>query len=283
MQYMWIVLVLFYGVSKGLRDTMKKLAMNKSSMMDVLFFHSLFAFILIIPTAKDIFNINPVFYLLIFLKSLIVFLAWIFSFKSISKMPISSYGIIDVSGVVFSTLMGVFLLNEVLCFKNIIGLILVILGLYAVNFKKNYGTNDQTDSKYIFLALSACLLNAISGTMDKIYTNYVSPSQLQFWFMFYMVMLYIAYILITKSKLNIKSAAKNHWIIILSILFVIADRALFIANSYPQSKVSIMTLLKQSCVFVNIILGKIVFKEKKITYKLICSFVIIAGIMFAVS
>lgn len=282
MENIWILLVLFYGISKGLRDVMKKLAMKKSSMMEVLFFYSLLAFIFVIPTVKDVFGIPPVFYLLIFIKSFVVFAAWILSFKSLKKMPVSSYGIIDVSGVVFSTLMGVFVLNESLTAKNILGIILVVFGLYLVNLKTSGKTTAETSSKYVLFALMACFLNAVSGTFDKIYTSYVTPGQLQFWFMFFMVLLYALYIVFTKTKVSIKNACKNYWIIILCLLFVLADRALFIANSNPASMVSVMILLKQSCVLVSIIAGKLIFNEKNIIYKLLCATVIIAGILFAV-
>lgn len=281
MQYLWIILVLFYGVSKGIRDTMKKLALNKSSLIEVLFLHALLAFLLVAPTSGNVFDIPWQFYILILFKSLFVFFAWIFSYKSICKMPISSYGLIDVSGVVFSTLIGVCLLGEKLVFKNIAGLFLVILGLYLVNFTKR--TNSESQPKYILLALAGCLFNAVSGTLDKIYTQYVTPGQLQFWFMFYMVLMYIVYIVIKKEKISFKSGFKNHWIIIMSVLFVVSDRVLFIANSDPQSKVTVMTLLKQSCVIVSIILGRIIFKEKNILYKFLCSILIILGIVFAVS
>jgi len=281
MQYLWIILVLFYGVSKGIRDTMKKLALNKSSLIEVLFLHALLAFLLVAPTSGNVFDIPWQFYILILIKSLFVFFAWIFSYKSICKMPISSYGLIDVSGVVFSTLIGVCLLGEKLVFKNIVGLFLVILGLYLVNFTKR--TNSESQPKYILLALAGCLFNAVSGTLDKIYTQYVTPGQLQFWFMFYMVLMYIVYIVIKKEKISFKSGFKNHWIIIMSVLFVVSDRVLFIANSDPQSKVTVMTLLKQSCVIVSIILGRIIFKEKNILYKFLCSILIILGIVFAVS
>lgn len=281
MQYLWIILVLFYGVSKGIRDTMKKLALNKSSLIEVLFLHALLAFLLVAPTSGNVFDIPWQFYILILFKSLFVFFAWIFSYKSICKMPISSYGLIDVSGVVFSTLIGVCLLGEKLVFKNIAGLFLVILGLYLVNFTKR--TNSESQPKYILLALAGCLFNAVSGTLDKIYTQYVTPGQLQFWFMFYMVLMYIVYIVIKKEKISFKSGFKNHWIIIMSVLFVVSDRVLFIANSDPQSKVTVMTLLKQSCVIVSIILGRIIFKEKDILYKFLCSILIILGIVFAVS
>ncbi len=274
----WILMVLFYGVSKGLRDGMKKLALRKNSLMEVLLFHSALAFLFTIPTVSNVFDMPPAFYLLIFLKSFVVFLAWMFSFRSLRKLPLSSFGILEMSSVVFSTLLGVFLLGETLHIQNIIGLLLVLCGLFLVNARKN-GENSDADYKYIWLALTSCLLNAVSGTMDKIYTNYVTAGQLQFWYMFFMVSLYIVYVVITRTKISISALRSNQWIWLLSILFVLADRALFIANTSPDSQVTVMTLIKQSCVVVAILFGKLVFKEKNILYKLFCSFLIILGIL----
>jgi drug/metabolite transporter (DMT)-like permease len=84
------------------------------------------------------------------------------------------------------------------------------------------------------------------------------------------------------SVFNLKSALKNHWIWLLAILFVIADRCLFIANADPESKVTVMTLIKQSCCFVTILAGKFIFHEKKILHKLLCACIIVAGIVVSV-
>ena len=274
----WILLVLFYGLSKGVRDGLKKLSMEKSSLMEVLLFHSLLAFIFTVPFTRDVFGIPPLFYLLIFLKSFVIFLAWIFSFKSINKMPLSYFGIMDMSRVVFSTCLGLFLLGETMDIPNIIGLVLVLAGLFLVNIRKNSPVNEDASKKYVWLTLLSCLLNAMSGTMDKIYTKYVTPGQLQFWYMFFMVALYIIYVITTKTHVSVSALSSNIWIWILSILFVLADRALFVANSMEGSQVTVMTLIKQSSVIVTILFGKYIFKEKNILFKLLCSLIIIAGI-----
>ncbi len=71
----------------------------------------------------------------------------------------------------------------------------------------------------------------------------------------------------------------NKWVWMLSILFVIADRALFIANGMPESRITVMTLLKQAGCIVTILAGRYLFKEKNTTHKMICAAVIIAGIV----
>lgn len=278
---LWILLVLFYGISKGVRDGLKKLSMEKSSLMEVLLFHSLLAFLFTVPFSKDIFAIHPAFYGLIFLKSFVIFLAWIFSFKSINKMPLSYFGIMDMSRVVFSTLLGLFLVGETMGVPNIIGLVLVLAGLFLVNLHKSAPSNDDASKKYVLLTLLSCLLNAMSGAMDKVYTKYVTPGQLQFWYMFFMVALYIVYVFATKTPVRVSVLKSNAWIWILSILFVLADRALFVANSMEGSKITIMTLIKQSSVLVTILFGKFIFKEKHILHKLLCSLLIILGIMIS--
>ena len=68
----------------------------------------------------------------------------------------------------------------------------------------------------------------------------------------------------------------------MSLLFIVADRSLFIANGIEESKVTIMTLLKQSGVIVSIVAGKFVFKEKNIFHKLCCACIIICGIVIGV-
>ena len=64
----------------------------------------------------------------------------------------------------------------------------------------------------------------------------------------------------------------------MSFLFFIADRALFIANEISDSKVMIMTLIKQSACIVTILSGKFIFKEKNIGYKIFCALIVLAGI-----
>ena len=48
------------------------------------------------------------------------------------------------------------------------------------------------------------------------------------------------------------------------------------------SRVTVMTLIKQSGCVVTILAGKFIFKEKNIGYKLFCAAVIVAGIVISV-
>ena len=281
---MWMLLVLLYGVLKGVREVVKKKALTKNTVMEVLFFYTLLAFLFVVPDAKNALGMAPKYYFYVALTSFVIFLAWIFSFKAIDKMPISIYGILDLSRVLFATLLGVFVLQEVLGVYQMIGLILVSAGLILLKFRPGTARNRQKEDiqvVYVLFAFASCILNAVSGLMDKLLMREISSSQLQFWYMLFLVSYYGIYLVVTRTRIS-RSVLKNGWIWLLSILFVIADRALFIANGMEGSRVTVMTLIKQSGCVVTILAGKFIFKEKNIGYKLFCAAVIVAGIVISV-
>ncbi len=294
---MWIFLVLFYGVLKGIREIVKKMALKKSSVIEVLFFYTFLAFLFVLPQAKDAGGLEARAYIGIAAKAFCVFLAWIFSFRAINKMPLSLYGVLDLSRVLFATLLGIVVLHESLGMMQTFGLIFVSSGLLLLKYHPPFlyrlfvkddseksvqkPSNDNVKPIYIFFAFFSCMLNALSGLLDKILMQDMNSSQLQFWYMLFMVSYYAIYMLVTRTKLS-RNVWKNGWIWLLSILFVAADKALFIANGMADSRITIMTLLKQSGCVVAILAGKFIFKEKNTGYKLFCAIVIVLGIVIGV-
>ena len=277
----WILLVLLYGLLKGGREIVKKKSLEKNSVIEVLIIYTLLSFVFVLPGAKSAWGVQVKFLLPIAFKSFIIFTAWILSFKAIKQMPVSLYGVIDLSRVLFATLLGIVVLKEQMSITQIIGLVLVCVGLVLCERRKNL-KDEKVSPKIVIYTMLSCLFNAISGVMDKILTKDVTSTQLQFWYMLFLVLYYIIFIIVTKEKVRFVSALKNYWIWILAIMFVIGDKALFVANRMPESRVTVMTLVKQSCCIVTILAGKFIFKEKNIRYKLICALIIIAGIVVAV-
>lgn len=279
----WIFFIILYGLFKGLREPIKKKALEKTGVLETLFLYTFIGFLFTIPISKDVFSITPRYFLLVFIKSAVIFAAWIFSFLSVKKLPVSLYGVMDMSRVLFSTLLGVFILGESMTVKGTIGLALVVLGLFLLNLKKS-GESTEIKMKYIWITLLSCALNAVSGTLDKamMSTGEITSSQLQFWFMLMLSAMYFVYIYAKGERINLKKGLTNPGIYIISALLIFGDKLLFIANSDPESHVTVMTLIKQCSVIVTIISGKLIYKEKNIIYKTICAAIVIAGILCAV-
>ena len=308
----WVLLVLAYGLIKGMREVLKKKALEKNTTLEVLFLYTLLSFIIVIPEIRGAFNEEASTLVVVAFKSLAIFLAWIFSFNSIRYIPISLYGILDLSRVLFATLFGVLIMKETLGTGQLLGLFLVALGLLLLKaepHKKAKHTDDKNiPAIHVFLLFLSCMLNSVSGILDKVLMTFTSISEghLQFWYMLFLVIYYSIYVVVSvivsqnKKRItsnidsenshgtektpvfNLRSALKNYWIWLLAVLFVIADRCLFIANADPDSKVTVMTLIKQSCCFVTILAGKFIFHEKKILHKFICACIIVAGIIVSV-
>ena len=149
-----------------------------------------------------------------------------------------------------------------------------------VNAKKSSSSKRITAS-ILVAALLNCFFNAVSGTMDKVLMGYMESSQLQFWFMLFMTVIYGIALIIRKEKVSIKSIGTNYWIPIMSLSLIIGDRLLFEANKNSLSEVTLMTVIKQSSVIVSVLTGYFVFKEKDILYKLLCTMVVLSGIFVA--
>ncbi|MCX4340773.1 MAG: EamA family transporter [Lachnospiraceae bacterium] len=285
---MWIWLVLLYGVLKGIREIVKKKALGQNSTIEVLFMYTFLSFAMVLPTAKQAMGVEPRFYFYIAMKSFFIFLAWMCSFRAIKRMPISLYGVLDLSRVLFATLLGVIVLQEVLGFPQMIGLLLVSAGLLFLKYKpkslREAGTlaGETVEAKFVVMAFLSCLLNALSGLLDKLLMRDITSSQLQFWYLLFLTLFYLAFILISRMPVNWKRAVCNKWVWLLSLLIVIADRALFVANGMEGSKVTVMTLLKQAGCVVTILAGRFLFQEKNTGHKLICAAVIIGGIVIGV-
>lgn len=286
---LWIFLVLLYGILKGAREILKKKALEKNSTIEVLFVYTLLSFLIVLPDAGNAAGMELRFYFYIAAKSFVIFLAWMCSFKAIRKMPISLYGVLDLSRVMFATLLGVIVLHEVLSGYQVVGLLFVSAGLLLLKYRPHRGQRAETEQTsqgvglvYVVMAFASCMLNALSGLLDKILMRDISSAQLQFWYMLFLVLFYLLYILLTRTPVDLKSAVRNRWVWMLSILFVIADRALFIANGIPGSRITVMTLLKQAGCVVTILAGKYLFREKDTAHKMVCALIIIAGIVIGV-
>lgn len=284
---MWIAQAAVYGILKGIRDVIKKIALQKSSTIEVLFFYTFLSLIFVTPFIGDavkIFNNHPSYLMLIAVKSFVIYIAWICSFKAIENLPIGFFGLMDMSRVVITSILSVTLLGEHVTLEKIIGMVLVINGLIMVNMPgSNKLSGEQIKLRFVGLVMISCIMNSCSEIFDKWFMRPetgITTSQLQFWYLFFLTAMYFIHILVKKMHINWRMIYKNYWISILAILFVIGDKALFKANQ--TGSVIPLTLLKQGAVIITILGGRFVFKERDTVFKLLCAVVVICGIIIGI-
>lgn len=299
MEHLWIYLILFYGICKSVREVLKKKSMERCSVIEVLFFYTFFAFLLTIPFSigKGIFDVGLKYHLFMLAKAIMIFIAWLLAMNAIKKLPLGLYCVMDMSRMLFSILFGVIFLGETLGLLQGIGMALVLIGVTIVNFKRDKKTGEKTTYKAIPLILISCLLNGLTSLVDKFTLSQtaentffggetLNDAQMQFWYMLYLCSLYGLYILFKfifkKEKINAKRCLTCPYIYFLSLLFMLADRAMFIANSSQNSQLVTLTVLQQVSVIATILLGRILYKEKHVVYRILCALLIICGIVLSV-
>ena len=277
----WALLVGVFGIIKGVREIVKKKALSKNSVIEVLFFYTLLGFVILLPDGPRAAEVPPEWIAAVIFKSFVVFIAWMCGFWAIKRMPVSLYGVIDLSRVLFAAALSMLFLGEQLTNSRIVGYILVLVGLLLVNISKREG-REAVQGQAVMILLVSCFFNALSELADKILMQHMTSGQLQFWYMFFMLIFYGMAMAFTHTGVHIRDLKTNPWIILLSVLFIAVDRALFAANGYPDSNVIVMTLIKQCSVFVAILGGKLVYQERRIRYKCMCALLVAAGIVIAV-
>ncbi len=278
----WIIFAMLYAVFSGIYNCTKKKAIEKNTVYEVLAVFSTIAFLLVATITRDAFDIDFKYLSIIFVKSLIITFSWILSLKAIKKMSVSIYSLINLSKILFTIMLSVLFLKEKLTLTLILGAIIVIIGLFLVNKISNQSGSKEASLKSTILLLIACFFSAVSSMIDKKILVHINSGQLQFWFLFFLAVLYWIVLLTRKQKINTKALYKNYWILTSAVVLIIGDRFLFIATEIPESKMSIITIINQLSAIETIILGRIIFKEKNIIKKLLCSILIILGVVLTI-
>lgn len=276
----WILLTILYAVVIGFYNCAKKKAIKKNSVYEIFAYFSLIAFLITALTSKNIFVLEINYIALIILRTILISFSWLIAGYIINKIPISLYAVIMLSKIIFSISLSILILGEKLTIMTFTGMMLVILGLILVNNNSNKQENKEISKKYLILLLFSCLLSSIAIILDKKILLHITSSQMQFWFLLFLTIIFWLVLIIKEKKINFNSIKNNYWIPIMAIFLVVADKLLFMATEIPESKVSVMTILKQLSAIEIILLGKIMFNEKKIIKKLLCSLLIILGIIF---
>ena len=284
----WVILTFLYAIILGFYNCCKKKAVKMNSIYEVFAYFSLIALILTILINKDTIFIKTEYLTMIIIKAIILSVSWLIAGYAINKIPISLYAVIMLSKIIFSILLSIILLGESLTLTTLIGMIFVLCGLFLVNSdfeKKGKGEKEEKKEisiKQLVLLLFSCLLGSISSILDKKILLNITSSQLQFWFLLFLTIILWIVLIFKEKKCNFKLVKYNYWILIMAMTLVLSDRLLFMANEIPESKVSIMTIIKQISTIEIILLGKIMFKEKQILKKMLCSLIIIIGILITI-
>lgn len=288
---MWILYSCIYAVLIGVYWLFKKKATTTSGVFSVLALATSFSFLLISFEVIFATSISKTNLLLILIKSFVVVGSWSLQLTAIKHLELSFYAPISVLSVVITFLFGVIVFDEELTIIQIIGAVIIIIGLVLMNLtnvKHKQKNVEQITlpkktgvTKYVLMAVGSAIFTATSSIFDKIILQTSTTFEMQFWFLLFTaaILWVITFIIsICKKQFIIKkSDLKNYWIYLMGLFLAVADFSLFLAYGVPDAKLSLISIITRLNVLVTTLLGIIVLKEKNVWKRLIFLFIILGG------
>jgi transporter family protein len=284
---MWIPFVLISAVLLAFYDLSKKTSVHDNAVMPVLYLGTVFGalgfsiYLLAMGQFGRAFLVDPHTFGLIFVKSSIIAVSWVFAYYAMRELPFSIAAPIRAS-VPFWTLLGaIFLYGEIPSWVQALGMgsVLAGYGLFSlagkkegIRFHRNWG---------VFFAFAGTLLGSCSALYDKflLQSHQVDRLAVQLWFELDLVIIFTVFLLAQRLLKMQRTTFQWRWSIpAVGLFLVAADWFYFAAVSEPGIPISIVSMLRRANVVVSFSIGAFIFQEQNIKKKAIALLVLILGI-----
>lgn len=295
----WLAFGIFACILIGFYDVLKKIILNTHGIVIVLFCSSVFSGLVLLPflvfsslsiipqnTFWNIPPLEPLYYFLIFIKSLSITTVWFLAFKSMQNLPISIVTPIYATDTIWTFLGAILIFNEKINFYQWLALFIFIFSfIYFAKTGKKEGIYFHRN-RYIVYLMMAIILSTFSSLYDKYLMGFLHPFTVLVWFSLYNVLIFFIYTIITNKfsfkvtyenivNLNIKTLGV---IALIGILVSSQDLSFFYALSLEDSMVSVLTTIKRSSAVVSFLVGAVIFRENLLRQKFYSLLGIIVGI-----
>ena len=266
---MWILLAVISSISLGFFDVFKKLSLERNNVFVVLMLNVLICSIMVSPLTvmslmgKPECALTANGHALIALKSIIVTISWLLGFASTKYLPLSISGSINAARPILVLIGAIAFFGES---PNAIQWAGIILGFVSLLWVGFIGRREKTEKGlgiWIIMGIISIVLWAASGLYDKwLLSSGYKPLAIEAWYPFYQTLIMIVIVAVEHS--HKRSIDRFHWnknIVVISIFIIIADLAYFFSLSYPESLVSIASMIRRGSALVAFFYGAIALKE----------------------
>lgn len=287
---MWVLLATFSALCLGFYDVMKKLSVNGNNVLGVLFLNTLFGALLMLPVI--ILGLCHGNYGLgntleghgyILLKSGIVLSSWLLGYASIKHLPLTIAGPVNASRPVLVLVGALLIFGERLNLWQWAG---VLLGFWSLFFISRVGGKEGFSlkhSKWVWMAIGATSLGAVSALYDKYLLTRFEPLEVQAWYSLYQLVIMGVTVFIIMKMSGVTTPLRWRWTIpLISVFLTVADIAYFYSLSIEGSMIAVVSMIRRGSVIVSFFYGVIALHEKNIKLKLIDLTLLLIGLSFLV-
>ena len=284
---MWILLAVMSSMCLGVYDIFKKLSLGGNNVLTVLFFNTLFGALLMSPIlvltvaeGSIGFGGDPMGYLYIIIKSLIVLSSWTMGYYAVKNLPLTITGPINATRPVLVLLGALLIFGERLNALQWVGILLGFCSLYFISRLGSKEGFSVKHSVWLWLMLGATVMGAVSGLYDKYLLRLYEPLQVQAWYSLYQCVIMGTVVMIIKRVSHDTTPFVWRWTIPCIALFLtIADVAYFYSLSIDGSMISVVSMIRRGSVLVSFLYGVAVLREKNVKMKLIDLSILLLGLI----
>lgn len=290
---MWVFFGLFSALFLGFYDALRKKVLHDNAVFPVLFFASFTGAILFLPLiiGSTIEVIEPgsllyvpgagaVMHLRALLKSVIVGSSWFLAYNAISRLPLTIVIPIRSTGPMWTLIGALLIFSERLSAIQWVG-IAVVLGFfyYFTLAGRREGFSFLTD-KWIFAAIGATLLGAVSSMYDKFLFSQFDRMFIQAWYSVYMVPVLLPVLLFIwyPKRAHFRAFSWSFFIPVIGIILVVSDWLYFYGLSQEGALIAVLAIIRRTSVVISFAAGAVFFGETNLKRKGIALLGILIGV-----
>lgn len=272
---MWIYLSIISAILLGVYDVAKKAAVEKNSVMWVLFSTGVLSSILLAPcyewgSAHDFMMIIP--------KALLVTASWISGLIGMKMLPLTTSSTIKASRPVFVVISSILLFGERLNAGQAAGIVVSLAALWLLSVSSRKEGIYFSKDKGVWWMLLSVVTGVASALYDKHVIKGLTPNFVQSWStLFIAALMGLALIWELRHTPSQKKLVWDWNLAVVSVSILLADMAYFHALKDPDALLSIVSLMRRGCAIVSFILSVIIFKETNIRSKALCLGLLMVG------
>lgn len=291
---MWLILAFVSAFLLGFYDVFKKQSLRGNAVIPVLFFSTLISSCIFLPlillsaftpVLDDTLVHVPVasweIHKYILLKACIVSASWTFGYFGMKNLPITIVGTINATRPVMVLLGALLIFGERLNAWQWIGVAFAIISFYMLSLGGKKEGIDFKHNKWIWFAVTASLLGAISALYDKALMRQLDNMLVQAWCNVYIMLIMCGVMFVLWYPKRKEQPFQWRWTILLISLFLtVADFAYFKALSEEGSMISIVSMVRRGNVIISFLCGALFLHEKNIKSKLVALVMVLIGLVF---
>jgi len=287
---MWVLLATVSALCLGFYDVMKKLSVDGNNVLGVLFLNTFFGALLMFPVIviglmHGNYGLGGTLaghgYILV--KSGIVLGSWLLGYASIKHLPLTIAGPVNASRPVLVLVGALIIFGERLNLWQWAG---VLLGFWSLFFISRVGGKEGFSlkhSRWVWMAIGATALGAISALYDKYLLTRFEPLEVQAWYSLYQLVIMGVTLFVIMKVTRVSTPLRWRWTIpLISVFLTVADIAYFYSLSLDGSMIAVVSMIRRGSVIVSFLYGVIALHEKNIRLKLIDLTLLLIGLTFLV-